>query len=151
MAAHLLQGEQVKCGRTGAWGVLARAQSRDVGAYGGDYVESLINRAVEAIYDAAPDPSRWPTTLQAIADCFADVGAVMSYQREDGGFGAIASASLNALLDDYVKEFGDQDLRALRGVQRGYYLGRDGLTDLDVVSAEEMEHHLSTECLHVTA
>jgi DNA-binding CsgD family transcriptional regulator/PAS domain-containing protein len=65
----------------------------------------------------------------------------MSYQREDGGFGAIASASLNPLLDDYVKEFGDQDLRALRGVQRGYYLGREGLTDLDVVSAEEMEHH----------
>ena len=104
-------------------------------------MEKVIERAIEAIYDAASDPSRWPATLQTIADCFSDVGAVMSYQREDGGFGAIASTSLNALIDDYIKEFVDQDLRALRGVQRGYYLGREGLTDLDVVSAEEMEHH----------
>jgi DNA-binding CsgD family transcriptional regulator/PAS domain-containing protein len=108
---------------------------------GTDILDRLIDTAVEAIYEAAAVPSRWPTTLQAIADCFGDVGAVMSYQREDGGFGAIASASLNALLDDYAKEFGDQDLRALRGVQRGFYLGREGLTDLDVVSAQEMEHH----------
>jgi DNA-binding CsgD family transcriptional regulator/PAS domain-containing protein len=104
-------------------------------------LENVIDRAIEAIYDAAADPTRWPTALQAIADCFADIGAVMSYQREDGGFGAFGSASLKALIDDYVKEFSDQDLRAVRGAERGYYLGREGLTDLDVVSAEEMEHH----------
>jgi hypothetical protein len=95
-------------------------------------MDTLFNRAVESIYDAAPDPSRWPIALQAIADCFDDVGALMVYQREDGGFGAIGSASLRALLDEYVKEFDDQDLRALRAVERGYYLRREGLTDLDV-------------------
>jgi DNA-binding CsgD family transcriptional regulator/PAS domain-containing protein len=104
-------------------------------------LEKIIDRAIEEIYEAAPDPSRWPTALQAIADCFEDVGAVMSYQREDGSFGAFGSASLSALIEEYATAFGDQDLRALRGVQRGYYLGREGLTDLDVVSAEEMERH----------
>lgn len=100
-----------------------------------------FSKAVESIYDAAPDPSRWPIALQAIADCFDDVGALMVYQREDGGFGAIGSASLRALLDEYVKEFDDQDLRALRAVERGYYLRREGLTDLDVVSARELVEH----------
>jgi DNA-binding CsgD family transcriptional regulator/PAS domain-containing protein len=100
-----------------------------------------FSKAVESIYDAAPDPSRWPIALQAIADCFDDVGALMVYQREDGGFGAIGSASLRALLDEYVKEFDDQDLRALRAVERGYYLRREGVTDLDLVSAREMIDH----------
>ena len=104
-------------------------------------MESLFTKAVEAIYDAAPDPSRWPIALQAIADCFGDVGAFLVYQRDDGGFGAVGSASLARLQEDYVREFGTQDLRALRGLERGYYLAREGLVDHDVVSAEEMEHH----------
>jgi hypothetical protein len=58
--------------------------------------------AVEAIYAAAPDPSRWPLALQAMADVFDDVGAVLVYERDDGGFGAIVSHSLDALLRDYV-------------------------------------------------
>jgi len=104
-------------------------------------METVVNRAVEAIYDAAPDPSRWPVALQAIADCFGDVGAFLIYQREDGEFGALGSASLKLLQEDYVREFGTQDLRALRARDRGYYLGREGLTDFDVVSSEEMESH----------
>jgi DNA-binding CsgD family transcriptional regulator/PAS domain-containing protein len=104
-------------------------------------METVVNRAVEAIYDAAPDPSHWPVALQAIADCFGDVGAFLIYEREDGEFGALGSASLKLLQEDYVREFGTQDLRALRARDRGYYLGREGLTDFDVVSSEEMESH----------
>jgi hypothetical protein len=59
---------------------------------------TLFNIAVESIYDAAPDPTRWPIALQAIADCFGDVGAFMIYQREDGGFGAIGSKADNGRL-----------------------------------------------------
>lgn len=56
--------------------------------------------AVEAIYDAAPDPSRWPVALQAIADVFGDVGAILSFLRDDGGFGAIGSPQLLGLLNE---------------------------------------------------
>ena len=34
-------------------------------------------KAVEKVYAAAPDPSRWPAALQAIADCFDDLGALL--------------------------------------------------------------------------
>jgi hypothetical protein len=44
-----------------------------------------------------PNPSRWPIALQAIADCLDDVGVLLVYQREDGGFGALGSSSLPAL------------------------------------------------------
>ena len=54
-------------------------------------MDKLFVNAVAAIYDAAPDPSRWPQALQAIADCFGDVGAVIVYGRDDGSFGAFAS------------------------------------------------------------
>ena len=104
-------------------------------------MEAFLNAAVESIYDAASDPSHWPVALQKIADCFGDVGALMAYQREDGDFGAIGSASLKPLLAEYVQEFAGQDLRASRGVERGFYLHREGVTDLDVVSAQEMEEH----------
>jgi DNA-binding CsgD family transcriptional regulator/PAS domain-containing protein len=96
--------------------------------------------AVEAIYDAAPEPSRWPNALQAIADVFGDVGAVLIYGRDDESFGAIASPTLGPLMQEYVREFGGQDLRAIRARER-YFLGRDASTDRDMVSAEEMETH----------
>lgn len=39
-------------------------------------MSSSVIAAVEAIYDAAPDPSRWPHALQTIANCFGDMGAI---------------------------------------------------------------------------
>ena len=104
-------------------------------------MSDLFVAAVEAIYEAAPYPSRWPVALQAIADVFDDVGAVMVYQRDDGGFGAFASAGLEKMIEDYSKNFGGQDLRSLRGIERGIFLGRDAVTDYDMVSQEEIDHH----------
>jgi DNA-binding CsgD family transcriptional regulator len=104
-------------------------------------MDKLFVNAVEAIYDAAPDPSRWPHALQAMADAFGDVGAVLVYERDGGAFGAIASSSLDGLLRDFAAGFGGQDLRAIRGRERGVYLNHDAVTDRDVVSAEEMETH----------
>ena len=101
----------------------------------------LFVTAVEAIYDAAPDPARWPHALQAIADVFGDVGAILSYQRDDGGFGAVGSASLDRLLHEYATSWNGDDLRAMRGIDRGVYLAKDAVTDADVVSDEEMETH----------
>jgi DNA-binding CsgD family transcriptional regulator len=97
--------------------------------------------AVEAIYDAAPDPARWRHALQAVADVFDDVGAILSYGGDDGRFGAIGSPRLDRLLHEYATTFNGNDLRSLRGQERGIHLIKDAVTDRDVVSDEEMETH----------
>jgi DNA-binding CsgD family transcriptional regulator/PAS domain-containing protein len=107
----------------------------------GFFMESALLAAIEAIYDAALDPSRWPIALQAIADVSDDVGTVFSYQRDDGGFGAIGSPGLDALLHEYATQFDGDDLRAIRGFDRGVFLAKDTVTDTDVVSDEEMAKH----------
>jgi len=58
-------------------------------------------RAVEAGYDAAPEPSRWPHALGAIADYFDDVGAILIWHRTDGSYGTIVSEKLAAAQRDY--------------------------------------------------
>ena len=39
--------------------------------------------------------------LQAVADCFEDIGAVLIWRRENGGFGTIVSPGLSAAHADY--------------------------------------------------
>ena len=57
-------------------------------------------RAIEAIYDAAPEPQRWPHALGAIAECFDDVGAILIWHKNDGTFGTIISETLAAAQPD---------------------------------------------------
>jgi DNA-binding CsgD family transcriptional regulator/PAS domain-containing protein len=97
--------------------------------------------AIEAIYAAAPDPSRWPAALQAMADSFGDVGGILLYRRDDGRFGYIVSRSLETLLNDYGRGYVGPDLRAVRGEERGVYIGRDAVTDRHLVSDEETVSH----------
>ncbi len=98
-----------------------------------------FEHAVEAIYSAAPEPSLWPKALQAIADVFDDVGAVMLWQRDDGGFGSIVSPSLNAPQKEY-QEGGWylRDTRSIRAVERSLWLRCDALTERDFISSDEM-------------
>ncbi|MEH2514079.1 DNA-binding CsgD family transcriptional regulator/PAS domain-containing protein [Nitrobacteraceae bacterium AZCC 1564] len=95
--------------------------------------------AIESIYIAAADPSHWPSTLQAIADCFDDVGALLIYGRDDGSFGVIESPSLESANAEYALHWSTRDIRALRSRERGYFLKRDVITDRDVVTPDEME------------
>jgi len=97
--------------------------------------------ALEKVYDAAPDPSLWPAALQAVADVFDDVGAVMVYSRDDGGFGAISSPSVQSMVIDAAENFNGQDLRAIRGVERGIFYERDAVTDRHVVTQDEILGH----------
>jgi DNA-binding CsgD family transcriptional regulator len=97
--------------------------------------------AVEAIYAAAPEPSFWPQALQAMADAFGDVGALLLYRRDDGSFGYIVSPTLDALLNDYGRGFTGPDLRVVRGRERGIFISRDVVTDRHLASAEEMDRH----------
>lgn len=95
--------------------------------------------AVEAIYDAAAVPERWPQALQEIADSFGDVGAIMIYEREDGGIGSICSPGLEAAQrDDDAGEWWRQDIRFSRSIERGAIARHDAVTDRDIASAEEM-------------
>jgi DNA-binding CsgD family transcriptional regulator len=99
----------------------------------------LFVNAVEAIYVAAPDPSRWPIALQAIADCFGDVGTIIQWQRNDGSFSVIVSPMLEAALKDYVENgWNRRDLPAIRAVERGLWLRRDAMTDRHAVSDIEI-------------
>ena len=101
--------------------------------------DSAFVTAVEAIYDAAPDPSRWPHALQAIADCLGDVGAILIWRRDDGAFGTIVSQSLIEAQKDYeLNGWLVHELRALRTAERGYFFSGDPFTDRHVCSDEEI-------------
>ncbi|HVZ50517.1 MAG TPA: helix-turn-helix transcriptional regulator [Pseudolabrys sp.] len=98
--------------------------------------------AVEAIYAAAPNPSLWPQALQSIADVFGDIGAILIWRRDDGGFGTIVSPSLAIAQRDY-EEHGWylRDLCAQRTVERELWLHGDAANDRHAVTDEEMATH----------
>lgn len=96
--------------------------------------------AVEAIYAAAASPAHWPQALQVIAECFDDVGAILIYQRDDGGYGTIASPSLEAASHEYDRdEWWRHDIRFSRSVPLGYFARTDALTDRDIATPAEIE------------
>ncbi|TXJ19307.1 MAG: helix-turn-helix transcriptional regulator [Afipia sp.] len=95
--------------------------------------------AIEAIYAAAAEPSRWPSTLEIITKCFDDVGSILIYGRDDGSFGVIESPSLKAVSAEYALSWSDRDIRAIRARERGYFFKRDVITDRDLLSPEEIE------------
>jgi DNA-binding CsgD family transcriptional regulator len=96
--------------------------------------------AVEAIYDAAPAPERWPVALQAIADAFGDVGAHLIYQREDGAYGTICSPGLEAAQRDYeAGEWWRHDVRFSRSLEGGAISRSDTISDRDIATSEEMK------------
>ncbi|MGO4671057.1 helix-turn-helix transcriptional regulator [Bosea sp. 2RAB26] len=96
--------------------------------------------AVEAVYAAAATPSLWPAALQAIADCFDDVGAVMIYQRDDGSYGIIVSPSLAEGQKEYDRdEWWRHDVRFARSRERGYLTRSDAITERHIATSEELE------------
>jgi PAS domain-containing protein len=96
-------------------------------------------RAVEAIYAAAPDPPLWPHALQAIADVFGDVGAILIWRRDNGTFGTIVSATLTEAQADYERNgWSTHELRALRTAERGYFFSGEPFTDRHLCTPEEI-------------
>ena len=67
--------------------------------------------------------------------------AILVYERDDGTFGVIESPALTPTKQALDSEFKGYDLRATRARERGYFLGRDAVTDRDFVSSDEMETH----------
>ena len=101
-------------------------------------IDGAFIAAVEAIYDAAPDPSLWPNALQSIADVFDDAGTVLLYLRDDGSYGTIVSPRLQAAQAEYEKHWSHRDVRSVRGVEWGYAGGVEAITDRHVVTDEEV-------------
>lgn len=100
--------------------------------------------AVEAIYEAAPDPSQWPRALQKIADCLGDVGAILIWRRDDGGFGTIVSPTLEEAQRDYEEnQWYLRDLPTQRAIEKALWLRSDAVTDSDGahISDHEMASH----------
>lgn len=104
-------------------------------------MEKRFSRSVSLIYDAAADPSLWPYALQAFADVFDDVGAVLIWRREVEGFGTIVSPSLQHGQAEFERYWWKHDIRTLRGAEKLYSAEQDVLCDYDVVTQEEIETH----------
>ena len=102
-------------------------------------ISPSLHEAIRDIYGTALEPARWPHALQSIADATGDVGAVLIYGRDDGKFGVISSPGLDDCIGEYTAGWSHRDIRALRARERGYFLGRDVVTDRDVLSSAEME------------
>jgi len=90
--------------------------------------ERSLVLATEAIYCAAADPAQWPVALQAIADVFGDVGALLIW-RQDGAFQMIVSHSLAAAQRDNDCGWPVCQLRMLRKTGGGGFLGDDPFTN----------------------
>jgi DNA-binding CsgD family transcriptional regulator len=97
----------------------------------------LLLTAVEAIYDAAPNPALWPRALAAIANCTGDVGSLLIWGKDDGSFGTIVSDSLGKAQQVYQEQWNSRDLRAIRSVERGLFFTGEPFTDRHLVSDEE--------------
>jgi DNA-binding CsgD family transcriptional regulator/PAS domain-containing protein len=98
-----------------------------------------FSRAVEAIYEAALAPGLWPQALQVVADCFRDTGALLVWRRENGRYGSVVSPGLADAQREYDAHWQHLDVRSARGFQHGRWSDREGVTDLDLFSVEELE------------
>ena len=104
-------------------------------------MDRLFSDAVGLIYDAASDPALWPRALQAIADVFGDVAALLIWRREDEGFGTIVSPSLRAGQEEFEKYWWRHDIRTIRGAEKLYAAEKDVLCDFDVDTQQEIDSH----------
>ena len=102
---------------------------------------SRLLQTVEAIYDAAPDPTQWPRALSEIAGCFGDVGAIIQWRRDDDSFGAIASDSLLEAQRDYVEQgWSRRDIKAVRSEQSGCLFSGEPFSDRHIGSEIEIQN-----------
>jgi DNA-binding CsgD family transcriptional regulator/PAS domain-containing protein len=107
--------------------------------------DTLLLEAIEAVYDAAPDPLKWPRALAAIAEYFGDVGAILIWFRDNGTFGTIVSESLAAAQKDYEENgWASRDIKAIRARECGYFFNGEPFADRHIGFDEEMRSHPSS-------
>ena len=98
-----------------------------------------LHSAIEAIYDAAPEPAKWPEALDRIVGCFDDAGAILQWRKDDGTFGTIATESLLGAQQDYIEGgWSQRDIKAKRAMERGYFFNGTPFCDRHVCSDDEL-------------
>lgn len=98
--------------------------------------------AVESVYAAALDPSRWPHALQAIANCIDGMGANLFWRRDDGSFGLVGSTGMDPRsITEYHERWWREDIRGIRAIERAYVASGNVTTDRHLVSDEELDTH----------
>lgn len=102
-------------------------------------MDQAFAAAVEAIYDAAPNPALWPKALEMTAGVFGDVGAIMIWQRDDGSIGIVVSPRLEDAQKEYEGGWWRQDVRAQKGFDPAYLSAYDTVTDRDILNPEDIE------------
>jgi DNA-binding CsgD family transcriptional regulator len=102
--------------------------------------QSLL-AAIELIYDAAPDPKKWPQVLAAIADCLGDVGAILIWRKDDGAFGTIVSPSLVEAQADYEQNWATRDFKAVLAEKLGLFLSGEPFADRHISTEEDTRKH----------
>lgn len=114
-----------------------------------DKIDRRLFNSIEAIYDAAPDPSLWPHALDQIASHFGDVGAILQWTKDDGTFGAVASDSLAEALRDYSANWADKDFKAQLGVQTGLFFEGEPVTDRHLAPIDDtyLKHPFNSQFL----
>ena len=105
--------------------------------------------AVEAIYDAAPNPSLWPDALGKVATCFDDVGAILEWRKDDATFGAIVSESLTEAAREFAARWAQRNFKAERAIQSGFYFNGEPITDRHVGPVDDayLNHPFNKEFL----
>jgi DNA-binding CsgD family transcriptional regulator/PAS domain-containing protein len=122
--------------------LLLRGPQSSDRSFGTSGMNDQFVAAVEAIYDAAPDPSRWPHALDLIGECFGDQDVNLFWQRDDGSRGLIPSTGYNReVAIEYNSTWWKHDIRAIRALERGYVVSGNAQTDRDLVTEAEMETH----------
>lgn len=101
---------------------------------------STVDAAIEAIYETAFEPTKWPQTLATVADVLDAEGTLLFFERADGSYATLCSPSLADAVERYMREgWNHHDVRARRAQDTRLFGTRAIVVDEDVVTPEEMQ------------
>ena len=64
---------------------------------------STLDATIEAIYETAFEPSKWPQTLVSVSDVLDAEGTLLFFQRSDGSYATLSSPSLAETTERYMR------------------------------------------------
>ncbi|MBL8583458.1 MAG: helix-turn-helix transcriptional regulator [Rhizobiaceae bacterium] len=95
---------------------------------------------VDLIYEAAVVPGLWPTTLERIATATNSLGGLLFAVNAAQQGSWVASKHIAPLMQKFVEgDYARHNVRPARGLAAQYF---GFMADLDVMTAEEIEHDL---------
>ena len=105
------------------------------------HIEDGFISAIEAIYDAAATPSKWPFALDIISNYFGAAGTVLLFQRTDHTITSIVSSSLIEAQKEYEQGAWRLDFLAPRVMEQTMKPNSRCYTENDVATPNEINNH----------